>query len=75
MCHLFGIHCLCTMWLRAFCTSLLVFDGQEVACHKHILSAASSVLEAMVENKEAIKSKANIVEVYEEAGRAFVRFM
>ena len=63
--------------VAAFCKPVLVFDGQEVPCHKHILSAASSVLEAMVENnhKEAIECKANIVELSEEAGRAFVRFM
>ena len=40
----------------------LVFDGVEVACHKHILSTASPVFEAMVENQhlEAIESKASI---------------
>ena len=54
----------------------LVFDGVEVACHKHILSAASSVFEAMVKNQhlEAIESVANI-ELSEEVGRAFVRFI
>ena len=63
--------------VAAFRKSVLVFDGQEVPCHKHILSAASSALEAMVENKhkEAIECKANIVELSEDAGRAFVRFM
>ena len=29
----------------------LVFDGEEVPCHKHILAAASPVFEAMVENQ------------------------
>ena len=54
----------------------LVFDGHEVPCHKHILAAASPVLKAMVENQhaEAITSKANI-ELSEEVGRAFVRFI
>ena len=54
----------------------LVFDGHEVPCHKHILAAASPVLRAMVENQhvEAITSKANI-ELSEEVGRAFVRFI
>ena len=55
---------------------VLVFDGKEVPCHKHILAAASPVFEAMVENqhKEAIECKANI-ELSEEVGRAFVRFI
>ena len=54
----------------------LVFEGVGVACHKHILSAASPVFEAMVENQhlEAIESKANI-QLSEEVGRAFVRFI
>ena len=54
----------------------LVFDGEEVPCHKHILAAASSALEAMVENKhrEAIEGKANM-KLSEEVGRAFVRFI
>ena len=53
-----------------------VFNSQEVSCHKHILAAASPVLRAMVENQhvEAIKSKASI-ELSEEVGRAFVRFI
>jgi len=53
-----------------------VFDGEEVPCHKHILAAASPVLQAMVKNqhKEAIESKANI-ELSEEVGRAFIRFI
>ena len=74
---LFVWHKLPLCYAAAFCKSVLVFDGQEVPCHKHILAAASSVLEAMVENnhKEAIECKANIVELTEEAGRAFVRFM
>ena len=54
----------------------LVFQGVEVPCHKHILSAASSVLEAMVKNQhlEAIESKASI-ELSEKVGQAFVRFI
>ena len=54
----------------------LVFNGVEVACHKHVLAAASSVFEAMVENQhlEAIKSKANI-NLSEEVGSAFVQFI
>ena len=54
----------------------LVFDGQEVACHKHILAAASPVLRALVENqhREAIESKANI-NISEDIGRAFVRYV
>ena len=54
----------------------LVFDGQEVPCHKHVLAAASPVLRAMVENQhtEAITSKANF-ELSEEVGRACVRFI
>ena len=55
----------------------LAFQGAEVACHKHVLAAASSVFEAMVENnqlKEAIESRAKI-EISEEVGRAFLRFM
>ena len=54
----------------------LVFYGEEVPCHKHILAAASSALEAMVENKhrEAIEGKANM-KLSEEVGRAFVRFI
>ena len=54
----------------------LVFEGVEVPCHKHILSAASSVFEAMVENQhlEAIQSKANI-NLSGEVGQAFVRFI
>ena len=54
----------------------LVFDGQEVACHKIILAAASPVLRALVENqhREAIESKANI-NISEDIGRAFVRYV
>ena len=54
----------------------LVFEGEEVPCHKHILAAASPVLKSMVENKhrEAIESKANI-KFSAEVGRAFVRFV
>ena len=54
----------------------LVFDGQEVPCHKHILAAASPVLRALVENqhREAIQSKANI-NISEDIGRAFVRYV
>ena len=46
-------------------------------CHKHVLAAASSVFEAMVENnqlKEAIESRANI-ELSEEVRQAFLRFI
>ena len=55
---------------------ILVFEGQEVPCHKHVLAAASPVLEAMVENKhrEAIESKANI-KLSAEVGRAFLRYI
>ena len=51
-------------------------NGEEVPCHKHILSAASPVLEAMVENehKEAFDGKANL-KLSEDAGRAFIRFI
>ena len=37
----------------------LVFDGHEIACHKHILAASSPVLRAMVDNQhiEAIQSQ------------------
>ena len=54
----------------------LVFEGVEVGCHKHVLAAASSVFEAMVETqlKEAIESKADI-KLSEEVGRAFLRFI
>ena len=54
----------------------LIFEGEEVPCHKHILAAASPVLEAMVENKhrEAIESKANI-KLSAEVGRAFLRYI
>ena len=54
----------------------LVFGGEEVPCHKHILAAASPVLEAMVKNnhREAIESKANM-KLSAEVGRAFVRFI
>ena len=54
----------------------LVFEGVEVGCHKHVLAAASSVFEAMVETqlKEAIESKAEI-KLSEEVGRAFLRFI
>ena len=54
----------------------LVFDGQEVACHKHILAAASPVLRALTENqhREAIESKANM-SISEDIGRAFVRYV
>ena len=54
----------------------LVFGEVEVGCHKHVLAAASSVFEAMVETqlKEAIESRANI-ELSEEVGRAFLRFI
>ena len=40
-------------------TFTLIFNGEEVPCHKHILAAASPVLEAMVKNKhrEAIECR------------------
>merc|ERR1719234_2580999 len=52
----------------------LVFEGEEVPCHKIVLAAASPVFKAMVKNKhkEAIEGKANIV-FTKEVGRAFVR--
>ena len=55
---------------------VLVFAGQEVPCHKHILAAASPVLEAMVENKhrEAIESTANI-KLSADVGKSFVRYI
>ena len=55
---------------------ILIFEGQEVACHKIILAAASPVLRALVENqhREAIESKANI-NISEDIGRAFVRYV
>ena len=55
---------------------ILVFEGVQVPCHKHILAAASPVLEAMVENKhkEAIEGKANI-KLSADVGEAFVRFI
>ena len=54
----------------------LVFEGEEVPCHKEVLAAASSVFEAMVKNnhKEAIEGKANI-KISAEVGRAFVRYI
>ena len=54
----------------------LIFQGAEVPCHKNVLAAASPVFQAMVVNQhlEAIESKANI-ELSEEVGRAFVKFM
>ena len=54
----------------------LIFKGVEVPCHKHVLSAASPVLAAMVENKhlEAVECKAKI-DVSAEVGKAFVRFL
>ena len=53
-----------------------VFDGEEVACHKIILSAASPVLKAMVNNnhREAVECKANI-ELTKEVGQGFVQFI
>ena len=55
----------------------LVFNGSEVFCHKQVLAAASPVFEAMVGNEylEAKESKANIVGISEEVGRAFVKFI
>ena len=54
----------------------LVFGGEEVLCHKHILAAASPVLEAMVKNnhREAIESKADI-KLSAEIGRTFVQYI
>ena len=54
----------------------LVFAGEEVLCHKHILSAASPLFKALVRNKhkEAIEGKANI-EFPPEVGRALVQFI
>ena len=54
----------------------LVFEGEEVPCHKEVLAAASSVFEAMVGNnhKEAIEGKANI-KISADVGRAFVRYI
>merc|ERR1719239_1924840 len=54
----------------------LVFEKEEVPCHKIVLAAASPVFKAMVKNKhrEAIEGKANIV-FTNEVGRAFVRFI
>ena len=54
----------------------LVFSGAEVACHKHVLAAASPVFKAMVRNQhlEALESKANF-DLSEEVGRAFVKFI
>ena len=55
---------------------ILVFEGEEVPCHKIVLAAASPVLEAMVENnhRESIESKANM-KLSAEVGRAFVKFI
>ena len=55
---------------------ILVFDGEEVPCHKIVLAAASPVLEAMVKNKfrEAIEGKANM-KLSAEIGRAFTRYI
>ena len=55
---------------------VLVFEGQEVPCHKHILAAASPVLEAMVENKhgEAMESKASI-KFSADVGKSFIRYI
>merc|ERR1719219_1669512 len=54
----------------------LVFEGEEIPCHKIILAAASPVFEAMVENKhrEAIENRADI-KFSPEVGRAFVQFI
>ena len=55
----------------------IICNGVEVPCHKHVLSAASPVFAAMVENNmvEAIQSKANLWQISEEVGRAFVKFI
>ena len=54
----------------------LVFEGVEIPCHKHILSAASPVFEAMVKNQhlEAIEGRANI-KLSDVVGKAFVRYI
>ena len=54
----------------------LVFEGEEVPCHKEVLAAVFSVFEAMVGNnhKEAIEGKANI-KISADVGRAFVRYI
>ena len=71
-------HCVCkNLYEQMKDTNFtLVFNGVEVACHKQVLAAASSVFEVMVENQhlEAIKSKANL-NLSEEVGRAFVQFI
>ena len=54
----------------------LIFDGEEVPCHKIVLAAASPVFKAMVKNKhrEAIEGKSS-VQFSREAGRAFVQYI
>ena len=54
----------------------IICNGVEISCHKHVLSAASPVFAAMVENQhlEAIEGKAKIA-ISEEVGQAFVRYM
>ena len=52
----------------------LVFEGEEIPCHKNVLAAASPVFEAMVENKhrEAIENRAATGWQNLAAHRAFV---
>ena len=58
------------------CDFALVFDGEEVPCHKIILASASPYFKAMVENKhkEAIKGKANI-HFTADVGKGLVQFI
>ena len=58
------------------CDFALVFDGEEVPCHKIILASASPYFKALVENKhkEAIQGKANI-QLTADVGRALVQFI
>ena len=56
---------------------VLICNGESVPCHKNILTAASSVFDAMLGNKmnkEAIEGKVH-VEISEEVGRAFVEYI
>jgi len=53
----------------------LVFEGEEVACHKVILAGASPVLSAMVRNlDEAVEGK-SVIQLPAAIGRAFVRYI
>ena len=56
---------------------VLICNGESVPCHKNILTAASSVFDAMLGNKmnkEAIEGKVH-VEISAEVGRAFVEYI